>query len=132
MNKKGFSLVELLAVIAIMGILSGICILAVTRYISNSKKKTYKNFEENLRGAAVNYLSSHTELSTVSGGVTLTYSTLVEGQYLEELKDPGNQSKKCDASYVKVTGTRDSATSYNISFTYKVCLICPSYKSPGC
>ena len=25
MNKKGFSLVELLAVIAIMGILSGIC-----------------------------------------------------------------------------------------------------------
>ena len=83
MNKKGFSLVELLAVIAIMGILSGICILAVTRYISNSKKKTYKNFEENLRGAAVNYLSSHTELSTVSGGVTLTYSTLVEGQYVE-------------------------------------------------
>lgn len=131
MNNKGFSLVELLAVIAIMGILSGMTILAVDKYTSNAKRKTYKNFEDNLKGAAMNYLSSHTELATVSGGQTLNYDTLVKEQFLVVLKDPSNQSKECSMSYVKVTGKREN-DSYNISFDYKVCLICPGYKSVGC
>ena len=40
MNKKGFTLVELLAVIVILGLLMAIAIPSVTKYITQSRKKT--------------------------------------------------------------------------------------------
>ena len=42
-NSKGFTLVELLAVIVIMGILMMVAIPAVTRTIENSRKDTFIN-----------------------------------------------------------------------------------------
>lgn len=39
-NKKGFTLIELLAVIVILGLLMAIAIPSVTRYITQSRKKT--------------------------------------------------------------------------------------------
>lgn len=40
MNRKGFTLIELLAVIVILGLLMAIAIPSVTRYITQSRKKT--------------------------------------------------------------------------------------------
>ena len=40
-NKRGFSLVELLAVIVILGILLGTGIIVTTRLIDNSRKEIY-------------------------------------------------------------------------------------------
>jgi len=40
MNKKGFTLIELLAVIVILGLLMAIAIPSVTKYITQSRKKT--------------------------------------------------------------------------------------------
>ncbi|MBE6158160.1 MAG: type II secretion system protein [Firmicutes bacterium] len=42
-NQKGFSLIELLAVIVIMGILMLVGIPAVKKYVTNSKKDVYVN-----------------------------------------------------------------------------------------
>ena len=39
-NNKGFTLVELLAVIVILGLLMAIAIPSVTKYITQSRKKT--------------------------------------------------------------------------------------------
>ena len=41
MNKKGFTLVELLAVVVILSVLLGIAIPAVTNYIVTSEKQAY-------------------------------------------------------------------------------------------
>ena len=41
-NNKGFSLVELLAAIVIMGILTGIGIVSVTYLINKTEKEYYK------------------------------------------------------------------------------------------
>ncbi|MBQ7105757.1 MAG: type II secretion system protein [Bacilli bacterium] len=42
-NKKGFTLIELLAVIVILGLLMAIAIPSVTKYITQSRKKTLVN-----------------------------------------------------------------------------------------
>ncbi len=42
-NQKGFTLIELLAVIIILGLLMAIAIPSVTRYITQSRKKTLVN-----------------------------------------------------------------------------------------
>ena len=41
MNNKGFTLVEILATIAILGILSGIVIGGVQKYIEKSRQQAY-------------------------------------------------------------------------------------------
>ena len=41
MNRKGFSFIELLAVIVLLGILSSMAIFGVSRYLDNSRKDVY-------------------------------------------------------------------------------------------
>ena len=53
MNKKGFTLIELLAVIVILGLLMAIAIPSVTKYITQSRKKT-------LTSTIGNYISALT------------------------------------------------------------------------
>ena len=56
-NKKGFTLIELLAVIVILGLLMAIAIPSVTKYITESRKKTVTSTIGNYIGALVNDLS---------------------------------------------------------------------------
>jgi len=51
MNKKGFTLIELLAVIVILGLLMAIAIPSVTKYITQSRKKTLTNTISNYMSA---------------------------------------------------------------------------------
>ena len=47
-NKRGFTLIEILAAITILGILMGIAIVSVTTEIQNGKKKHYATAEANM------------------------------------------------------------------------------------
>ena len=51
MNNKGFTLIELLAVIVILGLLMAIAIPSVTKYITQSRKKTLSNTISNYMSA---------------------------------------------------------------------------------
>ena len=67
MNNKGFTLVEMLAVVVILAIISGIAVNGVLSYINTSKKKSEEIFVQNLETYIDNYLDLYNgELNTTN------------------------------------------------------------------
>lgn len=63
MNKKGFTIVELLASITIIGLLMVIMIPTIQSASKNIKKKSYENIKEMIINSTIEYISN----STTSG-----------------------------------------------------------------
>ena len=59
MNKKGFTLVELLATIIVLGILVGIVLYVTTSIISRSKEKSYQVTINEIEKNTSNYLAEN-------------------------------------------------------------------------
>ena len=79
-NKKGFTLIELLAVIVILGLLMAIAIPSVTKYITESRKKTVVSTIGNYITAMVNEVNDLTYTFT---GENTIYAVPVECIALE-------------------------------------------------
>ena len=68
MNKKGFTLIELIVVIAIMAIIALISTPIINNVITQSKERTYKEQLNAIINSAKNYMTTHTnELPTTAG-----------------------------------------------------------------
>ena len=124
-NNNGFSLVELLAAIVIMGILTGIGIVSVTYLISRSEKEYYKAQESEIVMAAKSYTQDNRGFlpKRVGQKNQIYLKTLQDKKYIGEVLD--RNKKKCDPdrSYVQVY--RYSKNNYS----YVVNLVCDSYTS---
>lgn len=134
MNKKGFTMIELMAAITLLGIMSTLAVVSVSKYLNKSKKTVYRDYEDTLKNAATNYFLDHTgllpEINDVSGTKVLA-TTLINEDYLENMKDPTNKSFNCNNnSYVIVT--RKDNVGFNMDLEYRVCLVCSKYKSSSC
>lgn len=101
-NVKGFSLVELLAVIAILGILSGLGIIAYNRYTQRARKDSYKELAESSINGAKQYFMDHPRETSVS------LEKLLAGQYVNNINDPSNNP--CNGEVVKISDATPSPT----------------------
>ncbi|MDD3341657.1 MAG: prepilin-type N-terminal cleavage/methylation domain-containing protein [Bacilli bacterium] len=104
MIRKGFTLVEMLAVIVILAALGLIVIPLVNRSFNSSIKDLYNEQMETLKNGAKNWSTDHLkELPDTEGGMKeVTLSELITGGYVDkEIKNP--KTKKPFETGTKVT-----------------------------
>ncbi len=132
MKNKGFTLVELLAIIAILSILMTLAYAGVSRYITQTRNATYEDFEKNITSGVTNYLIDHSgHIPSEGKSLVVDVAKLVCEGYIEDLQDPKDSSKTCNLeSYAIVK--RNSDTSSNMDIEYSACLKCSGYTSPAC
>lgn len=128
-NGKGFSLVELLGVIVILGILSGVAVIAVSRYLNKSREQSYEIMEESIYSAAQNYVLD--SIDEFSGSKTVNIEKLVEDGYLDPLVDPAKKDgSQCGGTVVIKSKSASTVGSVD-DVTYTIRLVCSMYMSGG-
>ncbi len=132
MNRKGFTILELLAVIIILGILMTLAYVGVSGYLNKTRSATYENFEHNITDGVTNFLIDHSGYIPNEGeSLVVDVSKLVCEGYIDNLQDPSESNKTCNLeSYAIVT--RNTNKGYNMDINYEACLVCEGYKSPAC
>lgn len=123
MNKKAFTLVELLAVIIVLGILLVIIVPKIFSTISKSKEDIYKVKEDQMKKAAEDYtLYNVTEMPTSIGTkININLIDLINGKFINQIKDLDDDSI-CQG-YVVITKTNTE------NYSYTSCINCTNYKT---
>ena len=124
MNYKGFSLIEILATIAIIGILAGLSIMGYSRIVSNSRMKAYEVMAASVQTAMDNYTLDHPNVKE------MTFEELVEAGYLSNPIDPSSKDQYCRGK-IKITENADATLNYQTEGLekneYKVSMCCIDY-----
>ncbi len=130
-NKWGFTLVELLATITLLGILAAIGVVSVNRYLKQAREASYTDYEQTLKNAATNYAIDHSGSVPTNGQLKVTAQTLISEGYLKSMYDPKKRKETCDRdSYVLIKAK--GRVNFNLDITYAPCLKCSSYQSASC
>lgn len=94
-NNKGFTLIEILAAVVILGIISTIAVPAVYKYVTKTKEFSHENMYESIYDAVKNYRLNTGDISTAYTKADI--NELVDSKYLNPLIDPADRNKKCSA-----------------------------------
>ena len=123
-KEKGFSLVELLAVVVILGLLSTIAIIGVNAIIKNAEKQHYETQKNTLKMATQSYAQANRNVlpKSVGSSTNVNLKTLINQKYVEKLKT--RQGKECDTEKSYVTVFKYSKDGYS----YTPHLVCPGYE----
>lgn len=116
MKKQGFTLVELLGVIVILGIIAAIATPIVQKTLNNNRDKLYGIIETQLKDYTKDYLALNTDRLPVNDGDTadITLEALKKNGNLQiNVVNPRTNNVISNQSYVKVTKK-------NNNYTYEV------------
>ena len=122
---KGFSLVEILAAIVILGLLSTIAIVSVNYILQKAEKEYYKSQKDEIILAAKSYTHDNRNSLPKRVGMRteITLRTLKDKKYIGKVVD--RHKRECNKDKTIVQVYKYDKTHYS----YSVILVCPSYKA---
>lgn len=123
-NNKGFSMIELLAVVVIIGILAGLAVIAYGRHLENARRNAFENMATTLYESTKSYFLTSGILPAVGDTAEILATDLLDAGYIETLTSPRNDRDNCNDSVIYVDRSMDSADGFNMTLRYRVEVIC--------
>lgn len=121
MNKKGFTLVELLTVIVLIALVSGIGVVSYEHFIAGGNNKYYEILEDTIELAGSDYFTDHRDKIPYNDETSeVSLGDLVDSKYIEPVKD--SKGNTCEEGHLY-------ARRVNGHLIYEVCLECDNYQS---
>lgn len=121
MNRKGFTLIELIVTIALLAVVSIISFVSITGIINDSKEKNCNNLVKSIKSATKDYISDNRytdELYMPDGSIKEVFNTSNISKYLNgDLVNPYDNKTISNNIIIRVEYNSDN-TPKNISVFY--------------
>lgn len=118
MKKKGFTLIELIAVIVILSVIMLVSVPSLVTTIKENREKRYQDYVDNLYIAAENYVTSKSELlnslDTPGAEVTFTIQDLIVEGYVKSSNMNRDFSDITENTKIKVIVNSDQTFKYEL------------------
>lgn len=122
MNKRGFTLIELIAILGLLSIMVLIATPSLMNQIKSTNEKKYENFISDLCLASESYLGKNKELGESStfkdkgNSVSFKLKELIDGGYISKnIKNPKTKEKINENDEIIVTITENMTYSCTLN-----------------
>lgn len=122
MNKKAFTLIEMIGIITILALILLVALPSVTKTLKRNEQKKYDNYINNLKLVSESYLVDQLQKKNITFVDDISYFSLgdiIDAGYITDIIiNPNNDKKISRDTRIKVTKNDDSTYSFDVQEYY--------------